>query len=81
MTRTPSLILKSRLILKFGAVIFAILWTAWMVCWSGSDDGVNVVILGLCGTAVGYGWYRAMRWQFRRKGLLPQDGQQGSHPI
>jgi hypothetical protein len=45
-----------------------------MVCWSGSDDGANVVILGLCGIAIGYGWYRAMRWQFRRKGLLPQDG-------
>ena len=67
MTRTPGLILK------FGAVIFAILWTAWMVCWSGSDDGVNVIISSLCGTAVGYGWYRAMRWQFQRKGLLPQD--------
>ncbi len=24
----------------------------------------------------GYGWYRAMRWQFRRKSLLPQDGRQ-----
>jgi hypothetical protein len=69
MTRTPGLILK------FGAVIFAILWTAWVACWSGSDDGVNVIILSLCGTAVGYGWYRAMRWQFRRKGLLPQHAQ------
>jgi len=55
MTRTPSLILK------LGAVIFAILWTAWMVCWGGFDDGVNVIISSLCGTAVGYGWYRAMR--------------------
>jgi hypothetical protein len=67
MTRTSSLILK------FGAVIFAILWTAWMVCWGGSDDGVNALIASLSGTAVGFGWYYAMRWQFRRKGSLPQD--------
>lgn len=57
--------------LKLGGIAFAVLWTAWMVCWSGSYDPVNAVILGLCGMAVGYGWYRAMRWQFRRKGLLP----------
>ena len=76
MPRVPSPILNSSLILKLGTAIFAILWTAWMVCWSGSDDGLNVIILSLCGVAVGYGWYRAMRWQFRRKGLLPQDGQQ-----
>ena len=69
MTRTPNLTLK------FGAVIFAILWTAWMVRWGGFDDGVDVIISSFCGTAVGYGWYRAMRWQFRRKGLLPQDAQ------
>jgi len=71
MTRTPGLMLS--LMLKFGAVIFATLWTAWMVCWGGFDDGVDVIISGLCGAAVGYGWYRAMRWQFRRKGLLSQD--------
>ena len=69
MTRTPGLTLK------VAAVICAILCTAWMVCWSGADDGANVVILSLCGSAVGYGWYRAMRWQFRRKGLLPPDAQ------
>jgi hypothetical protein len=74
MTRTPNLISKC-LILKLGAVIFAILWTAWMVCWSGFDDGANVIILSLCGAAAGYGWYHAMRWQFRRTGLLPQDAQ------
>jgi hypothetical protein len=72
MTRTPNLISKC-LILKLGAVIFAILWTAWTVCWSGSDDGANVIILSLCGAAVGYGWYDGMRWQFRRTDLLPQD--------
>jgi hypothetical protein len=67
MTRTPSLILK------FGAAIFAILWTAWMVCWGGFDDGVNALIASLGGTAVGCGWYYAMRRQFRSKVSLPQD--------
>jgi hypothetical protein len=67
MTRTPSLMLK------FGAVVFAMLWTAWMVCWGESEHGVNVILSSLCGIAVGYGWYRAMRWQFRRRGLLPLD--------
>jgi len=62
---TPSLILK------LGTVIVANLWTAWMVRWGGFDDGGNVIILSLCGTAVGYGWYRAMRQQFRRNGLSP----------
>jgi uncharacterized membrane protein len=56
--------------LKLGALAFAVLWTAWMVCWSGSYDIANVIILAVCGIAVGYFWYRAMRWQFRRKGLL-----------
>jgi hypothetical protein len=48
--------------LKLGALMFAVLWTAWMVCWSGSYDIANVIILAVCGTAVGYFWYRAMRW-------------------
>ncbi|RYF72973.1 MAG: hypothetical protein EOO22_09805, partial [Comamonadaceae bacterium] len=29
-------------------------------------------ILALCGAAVGYLWYRAMRWQFERMGGIPQ---------
>ena len=34
---------------------------------------VSLVILTLCGTAVGYGWYRAMRWQFERMGMLRRN--------
>jgi hypothetical protein len=33
---------------------------------------VNVVIVACCGAAVGYLWYRAMRWQFERMGMLPR---------
>jgi hypothetical protein len=62
---------KLNMALRLGAVVFAMLWTAWMVLWSGSYGLVNVIILGLCGIAVDYVWYRAMRWQFRRRGLQP----------
>jgi hypothetical protein len=58
--------------LKAGAIVFTLLWTAWMTWWSGSFSSANVVILALCGAAVGYLWYRAMRWQFERMGMLPR---------
>jgi hypothetical protein len=57
--------------LKAGAVIFTVLWTAWMMWWSGSYSSANLVILMLIGTLVGYLWYRAMRWQFERMGMVP----------
>ena len=44
--------------LKLGAWVFAVLWTAWMIWWSGSFDRVNIVMLSICGAAVGYFWYR-----------------------
>ena len=53
--------------LKLGAVAFAVLWTLWMLSWSGSLDRVTVVLLSACGAIVGYAWYLAMRWQFRRR--------------
>ena len=58
--------------LKAGAVIFTVLWTAWMMWWGGSYSSANLVILMLIGTLVGYLWYRAMRWQFERMGMLPR---------
>jgi len=57
--------------LKAGAATFTVLWTAWMMWWSGSYSSANLVILALLGTLVGYLWYRAMRWQFERMGMLP----------
>lgn len=56
--------------LRAGAVTLTVLWTAWMLC--GSYSSINVVILTLLGTVVGYLWYRAMRWQFERMGMLPR---------
>jgi hypothetical protein len=55
------------------SIAFAVLWTGWMLWWSGSPDRVNVIMLAICGVVVGYAWYRAMRWQFRRRGMLPPN--------
>jgi hypothetical protein len=71
--RNPRSPIMSRALmsLKAGAVTFTVLWTAWMMWWSGSYSSANLVILMLIGTLVGYLWYRAMRWQFERMGMLP----------
>ena len=58
--------------LRAGAATLTALWTAWMMWWSGSYSSVNLFILTLCGSLVGYLWYRAMRWQFERMGMLPR---------
>jgi hypothetical protein len=42
-----------------------------MLWWSGIYDAPNIIILPICGSLAGYGWYRIMRWQFRRRGVLP----------
>lgn len=55
--------------LKLGAVAFAVLWTLWMLWWSGSLDRVNVAMLTICGAVAGYLWYLAMRWLFARMRL------------
>ena len=57
--------------LKWSAVAFTVLWTGWMLWWSGIYDAANIIILPICGGIAGYGWYRIMRWQFRRRGMLP----------
>ena len=59
--------------LKWSAVAFTILWTGWMLWWSGIYDAPNIIILTVCGSLAGYFWYRIMRWQFRRRGMLPRS--------
>jgi hypothetical protein len=44
-----------------------------MVWWSGSLAPVNIIMLAISGAAVGYARYRAMRWQFRRRGMLGRN--------
>ncbi|MBR0855191.1 hypothetical protein [Bradyrhizobium liaoningense] len=58
--------------LKAGAIALTLLWTAWMMWWSAPYSSANLVILSLLGTVVGYLWYRAMRWQLERMGMLPR---------
>ncbi len=62
--------------LRAGAIILTLLWTAWMMWWSSSFSSPSVVILACCGAAVGYLWYRAMRWQFERMGMVPRHEDQ-----
>ena len=59
--------------LKLSAVAFAVLWTGWMLWWSGSFDRANVIILTICGIVAGYVWYRCMRWYFQRTDSLPRN--------
>jgi hypothetical protein len=62
--------------LRAGAIILTLLWTAWMMWWSSSFSSPSVAILACCGAAVGYLWYRAMRWQFERMGMVPRQEDQ-----
>ncbi|HEY3030944.1 MAG TPA: hypothetical protein VGJ68_12290 [Bradyrhizobium sp.] len=50
--------------------VFTVLWTGWMLWWSGSFDRVNIIMLATCGGVTGYAWYRAMRWRLPR-GRVP----------
>lgn len=59
--------------LKLGAWVFAVLWTAWMIWWSGSLDRVNIVMLSICGAVVGYLWHLGMRWYFDRMRMIHSD--------
>jgi hypothetical protein len=52
---------------KMGAWIFAVLWTAGMIWWSGPFDVVNVVFLVIGGAIAGYLWYLFMRWYIRMR--------------
>ena len=58
--------------LKLSSVMFAVLWASWMVWWSGNFAIANIVILAICGGIAGWLWFLAMRWYFRRAGLLPK---------
>ena len=58
--------------LKLSAIMFALLWTAWMVWWSGTFSFVNIGITGAGGVLAAWLWFLGMRWYFRRIGLLPK---------
>jgi hypothetical protein len=43
------------------ALLFAVLWTAFMVWWSGDTGAANVIILSVCGALVAAAWAFAMK--------------------
>jgi hypothetical protein len=53
---------QNRLVLA--SVLFAVLWTAGMIWWTGTGI-VNVVIFCIAGAMAGVLWYFAMRWWMR----------------
>jgi hypothetical protein len=64
-------VMKPSARLKLGSVFFAVLWILAMLWWSGSFERANIIATAICGAAVGYGWYRFMRWQLSRS-LVPE---------
>jgi hypothetical protein len=44
---------RSSKMLELGAVAFTVLWTLWILSWSGSFDRVNVILPSACGAIVG----------------------------
>ena len=59
--------------LKLSSLLFAVLWTVFMIVWSGDFAIVNIVVMTLAGAIGGVLWFFAMRWYFRRVGLLPRS--------
>jgi hypothetical protein len=53
---------RTRLVLA--SILFAVLWTAGMIWWTGTDIG-NVVGLWIGGAVAGVLWYFAMDWWMR----------------
>jgi hypothetical protein len=69
--------LKANTSLKRGAIVAAILWTCWMIWWSGSLAPVNIIMLSSCGVAFGYAWYVAMRFVLAHMRRSPNDADGG----
>jgi hypothetical protein len=63
--------------LKRSAIVAAILWTGWMIWWSGSLAPADIIILSICGAAFGYAWYVAMRFVLAHRRRSPHDGDEG----
>ena len=58
--------------LKLSSLLFAVLWTVFMIVWSGDFAIVNIVFMTLAGSIAAWLWFLAMRWYFRRIGLFPR---------
>ena len=50
--------------LALASILFAVLWTAGMIWWTGTDIA-NIVGLSIGGAVAGVLWYFAMGWWMR----------------
>jgi hypothetical protein len=66
--------------LKWSSIVFALLWTGWMVWFTGSFNLAGVISFAVCGAMVGYFWYLAMHFVFRRAGLFSGHADVGTEP-
>jgi hypothetical protein len=46
--------------LRLAGISFAVLWTTFMIYWSGDYSIVNILIFTICGAGAGYLWYWLM---------------------
>ena len=66
--------MQDRKMIVLSAVGYAVLWTAFMIVWSGSGDLVSIGIWTLCGALNGTLWYwlfyKGTRWVIGRRDPL-----------
>ena len=55
--------------LVLSSILFAVLWTAFMIWWTGTETA-NIVAMSIAGIVAGVAWYFGMRW-FNRRLLRP----------
>ena len=64
-----------RLRLKLASIVFAVMWTGWMLWWSSPQRPAEVAIIVACGVLAGVAWHwlygRWYRWHFARH-LFPR---------
>ncbi len=58
--------------LKLCSLVFAVMWTGWMLWANEPVDRANVVMLVVCGALAGSALYYAVRWVLQLIGLLPR---------
>jgi membrane associated rhomboid family serine protease len=59
--------MASPLRFTLSALVFAALWTVFMVLWSGDYGVANIAILSVGGLIAGFAWAWAMAWVERRR--------------
>ncbi len=59
--------MASPLRFTLSALVFAALWTVFMVLWSGDYGVANIAILSVGGLITGFAWAWAMAWFERRR--------------